>query len=128
MAVLRSIGNRVVRALLASPLHRLFGGGILVITVTGRRTGRRYSTPVQCVQRGDSLFIVSHRSRGWWRNLREPAPVDVRHRGRRRNGTGRVLASDDREALDALRGTMLGKAAERRGADTVLVRIDLETA
>jgi len=124
--VLRAAGNRVVRALLASPLHRLFGGGILVITVTGRRSGRRYSTPVQCVARGNALFVVSHRARTWWRNLRAPAPVEVLYRGRHLHGTGRLLASDDPGALAALQGTMLGKAAERRGPATILVRVDIE--
>ncbi|MEZ4501893.1 MAG: nitroreductase/quinone reductase family protein [Dehalococcoidia bacterium] len=126
--MLRSIGNRLVRGLLASPLHGLLGAGILVITVTGRRSGKRYSTPVQCVARGNSLFILSHRARTWWRNLRQPAPVEVLHRGRHLRGTGRVLASDDTDALEALRGTMLGKVAERRGVDSVLLRVDLEAA
>jgi deazaflavin-dependent oxidoreductase (nitroreductase family) len=99
-----------------------------VITVTGRRSGRRYSTPAQCVEHDRALFIVSHRERTWWRNLREPAPVEVLHRGRRLSGTGRVVPRDDRDALEALRGTVLGRAAERRGEDAVLVRVDLDDA
>ena len=128
-ALLNRIANPAVRLLLRSPFHRLFGGALMLITVTGRRSGRRYTTPVQAAAPDpDTLYATTRRSRTWYRNLREPAPVEVVYRGRRRSGTGRVLAGDGLIAHSAIAGTAIGKAVERAGLEAVIVRIDLEAA
>lgn len=74
--------NAVVRAGLRVPgLRRILGRGFAVITVTGARTGNRYSTPVQ-YQRVDGQFIVlSQRIRAWWRNISSQPEVDLLVRG-----------------------------------------------
>jgi signal transduction histidine kinase len=48
--------------------------------VTGRRTGRRYTIPVGYQRDGERLVILVSRARrkNWWRNYREPGPVEVR--------------------------------------------------
>jgi hypothetical protein len=43
----------------------------------GSKTGREYFVPVNYVQDGDTLYIVSKRCRTWWRNLRGGKPVHV---------------------------------------------------
>jgi deazaflavin-dependent oxidoreductase (nitroreductase family) len=55
--------------LLRSPLHPLLGGSFGVITVTGRKTGRRISTPINIARAADGFTVVSLRNRTWWRNL-----------------------------------------------------------
>jgi deazaflavin-dependent oxidoreductase (nitroreductase family) len=62
--------------LLCSPFH-VFMGGMLLITVTGRKSGRAISTPVNYVRDGDTLLITSTVDRTWWRNLRGGAPVTL---------------------------------------------------
>jgi hypothetical protein len=42
-AVLNRTANPVVRAVLSSPLHPLLSHALVLITVTGRRSGRRYT-------------------------------------------------------------------------------------
>lgn len=71
--------NAPVAVLLKSPLHGLISGSILLITVTGKKTGHRYSTPVNYVRvpETDELLIVSNRDRTWWRNLRGGARVQI---------------------------------------------------
>jgi deazaflavin-dependent oxidoreductase (nitroreductase family) len=76
-------GNFFVKALLYSPLHPIFGDGIAVITVRGRKTGRAYTTPVNAVREGDTFTVVSRRSRTWWRNLRGGAAAELRVSGKR---------------------------------------------
>jgi deazaflavin-dependent oxidoreductase (nitroreductase family) len=67
--------------ILKSPLHGLLDRNLMLITVTGRKSGKRYTKPVNYIQDGDSLLTVSFRQRTWWRNLRGGAPIEVRLKG-----------------------------------------------
>lgn len=78
----RKLGNLPVIWLLRSPLHRLVSGSLLVLTVRGCRTGTPYTTPLNYVQDGDDLLILSRPERTWWRNLRGGAEVQLRLKGR----------------------------------------------
>ncbi len=75
-------GNSFIIFLLRSPLHRLMSDSTMLITVTGRKTGRAITIPVNYAQEGDTLWVVSHRERTWWRNVRGGAPVTLYLRGR----------------------------------------------
>ncbi|MGV1008364.1 MAG: nitroreductase/quinone reductase family protein [Dermatophilaceae bacterium] len=73
--------NPLVRIALRSPLHRLLDGSLLLLHVTGRRSGRQYDIPVGFVHhRGALLVITQHR---WRANLRGGADVQVTRFGRR---------------------------------------------
>jgi deazaflavin-dependent oxidoreductase (nitroreductase family) len=98
--------NPLIGAVLRSPFHPLLSAGLVLLTVTGRRSGRRYSIPVGYQRRGDELVIlVSHADRKqWWRNYRTPGPVELRLRGRHLNGEASVVAPESphfRERLEA---------------------------
>ena len=67
-------GNDFVTLFLRTPL-RLFLGNTMLITVTGRKTGKRYSTPVNYYREGDLLWVISNRDRTWWRNVKNGADV-----------------------------------------------------
>jgi hypothetical protein len=85
-------GNRIVRGLLRSPLHRLVSGRLALITVTGRRSGREFTFPVAYSQEGDRVTIGVEwpERKVWWRNLRDGAPVRMRLRGAERTGHARA--------------------------------------
>jgi deazaflavin-dependent oxidoreductase (nitroreductase family) len=76
------ISNFFVRVLLNSPLHPLLGKSFAVITVTGRKTGRSITTPINTVLIEDVLTVISLRNRTWWRNLRAGRTAQLRHAGR----------------------------------------------
>lgn len=82
----------VVRGL-RSPLHRVIGGGLMLITVTGRRSGRRYTIPVGYQRDGDVLHVLVSKAprKQWWRNFRAPATLEVELRGERFAAVGRVV-------------------------------------
>ena len=88
--------NPVVKAVLSSPLHPLLSRGLALITVTGRRSGRRYTFPVGYRQHGDRVIInVGWPERkDWWRNLRQERPVEMRIRGRRRDGQAQACGDE----------------------------------
>ena len=74
--------NPLVRAMLRSPLHRALDNALLILHITGRRTGRRYDIPAGFMDLGNGLVVVTqHR---WRANLRGGADVEVTHAGRRR--------------------------------------------
>jgi F420H(2)-dependent quinone reductase len=85
--------NPAVAWLLRSPLHPVLSSGLALLRVTGCRTGRRYWIPVGYRREGDGLTVLVSRARRkqWWRNYREPAPVDVLLRGQLRHGTAHVV-------------------------------------
>ena len=85
--------NRLVIGLLCSRLHPLISGSMLVLQVTGRRTGRTIQLPVNYVRDAGEeglLWLTSTRERTWWRNLRDGAPVGVCLRGRWLTGAAMV--------------------------------------
>ncbi|MGZ6645276.1 MAG: nitroreductase/quinone reductase family protein [Solirubrobacteraceae bacterium] len=90
--VVNRVVNPVVRVVLRSPAHRLLSGHLALLTVTGRRSGRAFTFPVGYQRDGDRVTIgVDWPERKlWWRNLSEPAPVEIWLAGVRRAGTGRA--------------------------------------
>lgn len=80
--------NPLVRGLLRSPAHGLLSRRLLLITVTGRRSGRRFTIPVgyREAEGGLEIAVGGPERKRWWRNLRGGAPVAVRLRGQERRG------------------------------------------
>ena len=74
-------GNDFVAFFLRTPL-RAFMGDTMLITVTGHKTGRKYSTPVGFYREGDYLWVLTSRDRTWWRNVRGGAPVTLLLKGK----------------------------------------------
>lgn len=92
------IVNRTMKFVLRSPLHGMVDKQILLITFTGRKSGKTYTTPVSYSQSGDQVVIFTHAN--WWKNLRDGAPVSLRIRGRELQGTAAPIA-EDKQAVAA---------------------------
>ena len=69
-------GNDFITFFLRTPL-RVFLGDTMLITVTGCKTGKRYSTPVGFYREDGYLWVISNRDRTWWRNVRNGANVSL---------------------------------------------------
>jgi hypothetical protein len=87
-AVANKTVNVAVKAILRSPAHGLVSGRLIMLTVTGRRTGRKHSFPVAYDETPDGLTIGidAPGAKVWWRNLIDGGPVTVRLRGKVREG------------------------------------------
>lgn len=70
-------GNGFMSWILRSPLHSMLSNGMMLITVTGRKTGKKYTTPVEYYRDGNILWVISSRDRTWWRNLQGGAEVGL---------------------------------------------------
>jgi deazaflavin-dependent oxidoreductase (nitroreductase family) len=92
------IVNRAMKLILRSPLHGLVSKNFLLITFTGRKSGKSYTTPVSYSQEGDHVAIFTHAA--WWKNLRGAAPVTLRIRGREIPALVEPIA-EDKQAVAA---------------------------
>ena len=88
--------NPFVLCLLGSSAHRALGRSLVALRVRGVVTGQVFELPVQYAA-DDSMVILPGRpeAKRWWRNLAEPAPVDVLLQGRWQHGEGLVLRPGD---------------------------------
>ena len=72
---LRRVGNVLMTALVRSgtaPAHTY------LLTVVGRRSGRRYSTPVRLIEDADARWLVSpYGERAWVANARAARVVEL---------------------------------------------------
>ena len=84
--------NSALKFVLRSPVHGMVSNTVLLITFTGRKSGKTYTTPVDYSQDGDQVTIFTHAD--WWKNLRSSAPVILRIRGRELQGLAEPVAED----------------------------------
>ncbi len=80
--------NPLVKPLLDSPLHWILSSSLMLIRFKGRKTGKEFVTPVGYKAADDCLVILLSETfnRQWWRNFREPWPMDIKYKGRWRSG------------------------------------------
>ncbi len=137
------ISNFFIKSIVNSPLHSILGESFGVITVTGIRTGRSYSTPINIQRQGEAWMVVSLRDRTWWRNLRAGRTAVLRAGGRQATVKAEVIEKPDQVAaglaeyfrqypgyakyfkihLDA-QGRLDPPELERVAGERVLIRLD----
>ncbi|MEC3952639.1 nitroreductase/quinone reductase family protein [Nocardia sp. CDC153] len=82
--------NGAIVALTELPvIGPIMGRGFVVITYTGRRSGKTFSTPVNYRRKGDEILIgvAMPDKKSWWRNFQgEGAPISLRLNGVDRTG------------------------------------------
>ena len=89
--------NGALRRLLRSPLHWPLSRRLMLLIVTGRKTGRTYAVPLGCHHHTDGELLVS--AMGSWReNLRGGAPVGVVLDGRTHAGYAELEEDPDQVA------------------------------
>ncbi len=89
--------RRFMTWMLHSPLS-IFMNGIMLITVTGRKSGRAISTPVNYARDGDTLLVTSKADRTWWKNVRGGAKVTLLINGKIYQADANVI--EDRAAVE----------------------------
>jgi hypothetical protein len=84
--------NRFMVRWLRSPLGVL-SGGVVLVRYTGRVTGSVRELPVNCSRYENGLLIRVGRpeQKTWWRNFREPWPIELVRGGNVVRGVGTVV-------------------------------------
>lgn len=88
--------NQMITGILRSPFHPLLSRTTTILTVIGRRTGRRYTFPVRYLCEEERVLVSTDSC--WWRNLRDGARVSLRLQGRDMAGWAEV--STDAEIVE----------------------------
>jgi hypothetical protein len=97
----RAVMNTIMKTILRSPFHGGLSEMIMIIGFTGRKTGRRYATPVTYMQQGDTITCFTRSA--WWKNLRGGAPVTLRVQGAVLRGTAHPVTEPEAVAAGARR-------------------------
>jgi hypothetical protein len=93
--------NPIMIWLLRSPFHKMVSGSTLLLTITGRKSGRVIEVPVNYIRDGKTLWVVSDRQRVWWRNLTGGAALSVTLARKTKSARGEVILHD-KEVMHAL--------------------------
>lgn len=128
--MLMKLANQVPAVILRSPLHGMLSARYLVIEFTGRKSGRRYRTPVAYIRDRNRILLTTDSP--WWRNFSTPVPVRLWIRGRVVPGTATAMADADdsaaalRRLLDAIpsyaRPANLARGRDGRVSDEEISR------
>ena len=84
--------NSAMKFVLRSPVHGMVSKTVLLITFTGRKSGKIYTTPVSYSQHNDQVVIFTHAN--WWKNLQNGMPVTLRIRGLEFQGLAEAIHAD----------------------------------
>jgi len=82
-----------------------FGGNrILLLTTTGRRTGRKRTTPLQYLADGENMVLAASnggnpRHPAWWLNLEHNPEAEVQVRSEKKRVTAEKATGEERERL-----------------------------
>lgn len=110
--------NPLIKAVLRSPAHRLLSGKLMLLTMTGRRSGRTITVPVGRIEQPDGSLVVS--AAGAWRhNLRGGADVRLTLDGAERAARAELEPSDRKaQAFKAL--------VDRVGARSIALKVNVD--
>jgi hypothetical protein len=90
--LVRVLINSLVTTILRSRWHEMMSSRLLLITFTGCKSGKEFTTPMRYVQEGETLLLrVVY---PWWKNLREQDAVRVLLSGKMRSGSVEVLPEE----------------------------------
>jgi hypothetical protein len=84
--------NNAMKFVLRSPVHGMVSKFTTLITFTGCKSGKIYTTPVSYSQFDDQVYIFTHAN--WWKNLCGGAPVTLCLQGQERKGWAEPIAED----------------------------------
>ena len=92
--------NRFVSRLLRTPFHPLVSWSLMLITFTGRKSGKIYTTPLSYV-RFDDLVLAFSKAK-WTRNLAGGAPVTLLIKKKEYQGWAELVADDKQAVAEGL--------------------------
>lgn len=110
-AVMFKIMNPLMTLLLSSPFHNAVSKHLMLLTFTGLKSSKKFTTPVGYLQQGKKITLFTHST--WWKNVIGGAAVTMRLRGEKVNGIADVI-TDPQEILAIVRDL-----TENRGEEYV---------
>ena len=104
--------NKVMKFVLRSPLHGFVSNQIMLITFTGRKSGKSYTIPVSYTQQNQSVMMFTNMP--WRKNLAEKTPVTLRLRGHQLKATTDLITDDVNQIIPVLAEHLCDKPMDAR--------------
>jgi hypothetical protein len=82
--------NPILRSVLRTPLAGPAREQMMVVSFTGRKTGRRFSIPLSAHRIDNDLYAIT--SAGWKHNFRDGADAEVLHKGKTTAMRGELIS------------------------------------
>lgn len=116
--------NKMVRWMLSGRRRSTrIGRHLLLLHVTGRRTGRTFDVPVAYRPAGDGRLLVLTNS-PWRVNLRDTTAVEVTLKGRRQLASAELV--EDPSTVAAVYRDLISQVGRRRATRELGVRINVD--
>lgn len=107
--LMEDVGNPIISSRLRSAKPGKLSDSVMLLTFTGRKSGKAFTTPVGYTRHGDTLTVFT--GRPWWKNLQERPNVKVRVRGRDLTGVAEVV-TDNAEVARAAQAFIAEQGAK----------------
>lgn len=119
--------NPFMKWLLKSPFHRVVSRSYLLITFTGRKSGKVYTTPVQYAQKDHTVYIITSAGYTWWKNLRGGAVVQLQLRGKAYSASADTIGDPQtvREVLAKVYPTMTAEQIQQFSTSKVALIVQI---
>jgi hypothetical protein len=121
--------NPLVTWLLRSPLRRLMEGSTLLLTYTGRKSGRTFTFPISYAQTNGRVRLITGQQKTWWKNVSGGAPVQLWLKGQPRTGHAHLTPLDHAARVEAMQTVYRGmprRLAEQQSESIVVVDVTLD--
>lgn len=94
------VANPLFRSLLRSPLHWPVSNWLMLLSYTGRRSGRQFTFPVAYKRFAEEIVVVTPMEDGnWWRNFQDRQRCTIWLRGTECSAAGEVITDEERDAM-----------------------------
>ncbi|MGI9061358.1 MAG: nitroreductase/quinone reductase family protein [Ktedonobacteraceae bacterium] len=80
--------NSLIVLLLRSPLHGMVSKSLMLLTFTGRKSGKQFTIPIGYTRQRDTVNVFT--DHGWWKNLLSNTAVTLTIKGKKFQGTAEV--------------------------------------
>jgi hypothetical protein len=121
--------NPLVTWILRSPLHGLMSGNTLLITYTGRKSGKTFTFPISYGREGQTIWLMTRNDKPWIKNIpAEGLPVKVQVQGQELPARAEVVPLTQAEAIERMLFVYKGmprSMAERQAETLAVVKVSL---
>lgn len=90
----KNIINPTMKAILQSPIHGILSNGLSLITFTGRKSGKQFTTPAAYHWIDNNTVIFMTRS-PWWKNFQNGEMIQIRIKGKSFTVTPEIIKDND---------------------------------
>lgn len=102
-----AIINPLMRLTLRSPLHFMFSSSLMLITFSGRKSGKLFTTPVRYMRVGNKVSCFTAKTNQWWRNVQANPQIVLRVAGKNYECEASIVTDESERIAAAIRNLLV---------------------